>query len=580
VDKEILSTYMGARMRFVRVAAGATALLVLGASSSIGSAGAVSTGFGTSKSSTTVLNVGLGTAGSLLNVRILGDDARSTTDAKTASAPEAFSRLTALQTSSGLVPALNIAVPSSPYESRQPGGTPEVSASSVDLSNPGTPVPAGFANAISGNLNLAKLTSAVDSAGARSAVTAVVTNAKLAGGLVSAQAVDSTLATEATSAKSTSTRSVNVDAVSVLDLGALLDGLDIKLSDLSVTQIDALLAALKGAIPGLDPAATLQSTIDAIQLKITDLTTNPLVAGTAQTVVDALQLGGVIPPGVVTGITGTAQQQTNALIDALQAALADVLENGLKALDDLVLLKLDGVKVSVSTKAADTLGNSAADVTGKIGAVHVGGITLPAIDLVQAADTINAAVKTVNDKIGAALDTIKAPVGRDIVSLKALVNVEVLKQTKSVSTIDGYNVAQAGITGVSATVTPPADLAAIVSAIKAQAAGPNSIAAAILAEGGAVPALSTGMGALESTLGSSVQAVQGGAGVQAVVVQGSSDFRQVATSTTTGTGNELPRTGGDSIRLAALGMLLVALGLGLVSWYRMPLPIRVRRRLY
>src|SRR5687767_1265496 len=91
---------LGARMRFVRVAAAATSLLVIGAASSLGSAGAATTGVGTSTVSTSILHASLGDAGSLLDVRLLGDEAQSTLDSKTAAAPTAFSKLTALKATS------------------------------------------------------------------------------------------------------------------------------------------------------------------------------------------------------------------------------------------------------------------------------------------------------------------------------------------------------------------------------------------------------------------------------------------------------------------------------------------------
>jgi hypothetical protein len=90
-------------MRFVRVAAAATSLLVIGAATSLGSAGAAANGVGTSTVSTSVLHVALGTSGSLLDVRLLGDDAQSTRDAKTAAAPTAFSKLTALHAGSSVL---------------------------------------------------------------------------------------------------------------------------------------------------------------------------------------------------------------------------------------------------------------------------------------------------------------------------------------------------------------------------------------------------------------------------------------------------------------------------------------------
>src|SRR3954468_10987878 len=83
----------GARMRKVRAVLAATlATAIVGAVASAGSAGAATTGAGTSKASTSVLQVALGTNGSVLTLRLLGDDSQSTIDPKV-SAPAAFTRL-------------------------------------------------------------------------------------------------------------------------------------------------------------------------------------------------------------------------------------------------------------------------------------------------------------------------------------------------------------------------------------------------------------------------------------------------------------------------------------------------------
>ncbi|HEV7887886.1 MAG TPA: LPXTG cell wall anchor domain-containing protein, partial [Acidimicrobiales bacterium] len=66
---------------------------------------------------------------------------------------------------------------------------------------------------------------------------------------------------------------------------------------------------------------------------------------------------------------------------------------------------------------------------------------------------------------------------------------------------------------------------------------------------------------------------QAGATVNAVEVLGSSEFKPSTSGT--GTGGTLPKTGDDALRLGALGILLVALGLGLGVWFKMPLPRRL-----
>ena len=62
-------------------------------------AGAATPGVGTAATTTQVLTAAVGTNGSLLNLNLLGDAGRATTDA-TVAAPSAFSQLTAAQISS------------------------------------------------------------------------------------------------------------------------------------------------------------------------------------------------------------------------------------------------------------------------------------------------------------------------------------------------------------------------------------------------------------------------------------------------------------------------------------------------
>jgi len=576
-------------MRFVKVAAAATSLLVLGAATSIGSAGAAATGVGTSRASTTVVGVSLGTNGSLLDVRLIGDDAQSTIDSKTAAAPEAFSKLTALRATSAIVDDPTTSQPLdltlSALESRQPGGQAEVTQSSLDLANPGISVLPGLGDIISGNLNLAKLTSAVDASSAKSSVTGSLTNTKVAGALLDAQAVGNTLASSSTATESTSTRAVNVDAITVLDLGALLSGLDINLADLTPAELSALLESLGVTLPNVDPATTLNDLVDDIQAELVTLAgliaSETGIDGSAGDIIADLGLEGLIPDTVIDAIDGeaTAIDQANALVDALQAALVDVLNTALSALDSTSLLKLDGVDVGVTTKAADTVENSSATLTGKIGAITVGNLTLvPEIDVLEVASAINAKVDEVNSAIGGVLDTVGS-VAELPVSLEDLVDVKVLQPTgPSVETVNGYVTATAGITGLTATITPPADLADLVAAIKAQTTVAGSSAAALI-EGyeGELAALSDAMDDLEATLGEGVTALQGGATVNLAQVMGVSEFRSVAPPVDD-TDPPLAATGNNSVRLAAVGFLLLAMGLGLGRWFRMPVPVWVRRR--
>ena len=181
-------------MRLTRVAATATALALAAAATTSGPAHAAS-GVGTSAASTNLLDVQLGTNGSLLGLRLLSDDARATIDPSVAS-PEAFSRLAAASITSSVLPAPlnNVTVPL--LESRAPGGAGSVTGPALNLAAPlaGVAVPAAV---LSGVVAPATLTSAVDAAGARSTLNAALGNLGLVGGLVNVEAVSSTLGANA-----------------------------------------------------------------------------------------------------------------------------------------------------------------------------------------------------------------------------------------------------------------------------------------------------------------------------------------------------------------------------------------------
>src|SRR5205823_1205537 len=84
----------------------------------------------------------------------------------------------------------------------------------------------------------------------------------------------------------------------------------------------------------------------------------------------------------------------------------------------------------------------------------------------------------------------------DVCSSDLLVTVSVLDQTKSVSQSGGYTNAVAGITALTAKITPPANVAGL---FRAQATTP-SVGDLITQAGGAVPALAGAMSTLNATL--------------------------------------------------------------------------------
>ena len=89
----------------VRFGAAALGLATLFATSTAGAATAVP-GVGTSQTTTNVVSVQVGKDGSLVGLRLLSDDGRSTIDKSINAQPQAYSRLTPLDVSSSAVPAL------------------------------------------------------------------------------------------------------------------------------------------------------------------------------------------------------------------------------------------------------------------------------------------------------------------------------------------------------------------------------------------------------------------------------------------------------------------------------------------
>lgn len=547
-------------MRTKRTIAVGAALALLG-SVTTGPANAAD-GVGTTSVTTSLLNVQIGTNGSLLDLSLLSDSAKATIDPKVSS-PEAFSRLTALKVASSALPApLNsISVPNPPFESRSPGGAGNVGTAAVDLSNPasGVSVPSAL---LSGTVAPAALSSAVDANGARAALDNSLTNLAAVGGLISAGSVSSALGATSSANKADASRLVATQAVTVLDLGALLDGLGLTVGDLPVGAVTDILDQL-GVPVGSVAAGDLEDFITALNDAVDGL--QAVVASQPDPGDTTAVITGALPVGLDTVLTQVGAPvpapssdtiaEVLATIDSVQATLAGVLEDAMAALDGLKLLEVEGVEVGTVATAAPKLGDSLSKVTGKVGAVRVGGLTLPAVDLADTAAQVNAAVAQVNGVISGALGAV-AP------SLGNLVTVEMFKKhgDNGTGTVADYNRAIAGVTAVAATITPPTDLVSTVTAL----VGGTGIAEEIAALGGTVPAVSTAMSTLETVLGSvngSVQALAGGASIEVASLRSVADFASVSPGETP---RELPRTGSNSTTgMAVFGALLALLAMGI-----------------
>jgi hypothetical protein len=505
---------------------------------------AATPGVGTSAATSSLLNIALGTNGSLLNLKVLADDSRSTIDPSVA-APSAYSRLNALSLTSGVLPAPlnNVSVPV--VESKTPGGAGSVSGPGLNLGSiGGVSVPAAI---LSGVLTPAALNSAVDAESAHAGLTSSLGNISLVGGLIKAAGLDSTLGTTAAKSAATGDRDIKVGSINVLDLGALLNGLGIPLSALPLDTVSSILDTLGVPLVALptsltldDFVAELNTTLDGVQAQID---------GAAATIDDALApvtagiLGGL---GLPIPAVGDAVTVAQGVVTQVRALLSTVLDQAIKALDNLSLLKVNGIEVGTVTKAADTVAGSTADIVAKIGGISVGGLNLPGLDLSSTLAQVNSVVTSVNTTLSGVLGSISP-------DLANLVKVSLFDKDSAtgVTNTAGYVKSLAGVTALAASITPPLNLTQIVSGLLGSA-GTAGIGSILTGAGGSLPVVDTVMTTLNGLLGPAVSALSGGASIKLASVTSGASF----TTPVAATGGSLPRTGGNE-QMALVGMALV-----------------------
>lgn len=559
----------------VRLVAGAAAVCLTAVVAAPGPAGAQSAeGVGTTKASHTLISLDLG---DLLKLGVLADSAQSTIDSAVEPA-NAVSRLVPVSLASGLLPGLSSLTASLPtFESRTPGGNPSVNGSAVDLASPGGTAGLPLPAILGGSLIPTSLTTALDGTGARSALDSALANLSLVG-LLKVKSVSNKSATAAARPSASGNRALAVDAVSLLNLGDLLQGLGLNLADLPLGIVSNLVSALNLGVPLPGGATDLKSATSALTAAINGLSVLPqdqraaVVNAVAQAsnILSSLPLGSLLGPnGQLTPIpalnlvTGTVQ----GLLTTLQDTLSSLLGTALDLLGNLTLLKLDGATISANTKAADTLTNSAADVTGTVGAISVLGLTLPGVDLLSIGNTLNA----VSAQLGNVLGIIDP-------SLKDLVHVGVLEKSTSVTTANGYNNALAGIDILNVKITPPALLSNLVTSLTGNSAlsSRGTLSAAGAATPAGLPLLGGGALALGNLLNlpATVGALTKGLSLKVGSVQSASQFRvaaaPVSAAVAAPVANTLPRTGGDTRTLGMLGLGMAVLALGVRRWARRP----------
>jgi hypothetical protein len=512
-------------------------------------------GIGSTTNRTTALSVQLGSAGSLLNLSVLSDTGSASTDAHAAPA-SASTSLSPLSVASSVL-HLGIAAPT--ISTKSPGGPSDFAGQSISLTRLGVP-----ATVATGTVNVGALHSDYSSNAAHSSMsTASLDKFSVAGGgLISVDSIGSTLGAQAISSDADGSRVATVGTVKVLDLGASLQGLGVSPAALPVNSLSALLATAHIPVTGLPANTDLHSYVVQLESAITGVraTVNPTASQVTGTV-DATTASVLKQAGISAPASTSTVADVNGVVSQLQKKVNDVLANGLAALDSQPLVQIDPTTIGITTKASDTVANSAAKVTTLPLSVHVAGITLPALDASSTVADVNAALATANGAIDNVLATVGLP--------SSLVTVSVLDQASSVGVNGSYTQAVAGISGV--TVKIAAIDPAVIKGAVAKLQG--TVASSVLGSAASqVPLpMATAMGALDTAMAQAAP-LTGGATVQIASVGGSSTYSAAATPVTPASDGQpgvLPHTGANPA-VAVLGVLFASLFLAAAVTRRFP----------
>ena len=541
-------------------------------------ASAAGNGGGQTKTTTSVLSLAIGNNGGVLNLNLLRDTGSANIDTHGADPTGSKTSLVALSLKAA---GLNISSPA--IGTSAPGGTPDVAGPTVDAKMLG--VPAAIATA---TIIPAALHSDFAPTGAHSTIgAATVKDLTVAGGALAKVALlQSNLGANALSAQADGTRGVTVSNIELLNLGALLQGVGVSPTSLSVSTLSDLIGQLNLAVNGLAAGTPLASQVSTLTSSISGLQQAIATAtSTASPLAVPPALGSLItslPTPTTVGLAKTAAAplplaiptnvaDATALVTTLQGQLKSLIGASLAALDSTPLVKIAGTTVGVTTKAADTVAHSSAGVSALPLKVTVAGKDLPALDATAVADTVNGALNTANGALNGVLTKIGLPTN--------LVSVSVLDKASNVGQNGNYTVATAGLTALTLRIAAvdPAKLLSGVSALNATPVGTllssAGIASATTAALPALPALpsSAAMAAVNTALGQ-VAPLLSGTTLQVASLSSASTYAAAPAATPTGTPGgpvrtALPHTGGHP-ELGILGVIFAALALGGVRWSR------------
>src|SRR5207237_2113309 len=130
-------------------------------------------------------------------------------------------------------------------------------------------------------------------------------------------------------------------------------------------------------------------------------------------------INGLLPPGTPLPATPTVGDAVTSITNQLKALLPTAVTD----LANAPLLQVKDLVVGITTKAADTVANSTADIKASLGSVQVGNLNVPGVDLAALLSNAQTTVNGVLNTVG---------LGSNLVTVKAL------DQAKSVASDKGY----------------------------------------------------------------------------------------------------------------------------------------------
>ncbi|HAS12689.1 MAG TPA: hypothetical protein DCS55_19590 [Acidimicrobiaceae bacterium] len=476
---------------------------------------------------------------------------------------------------------------------------------------------------VSGAIAPLQLSALVDEAGATSLLSAGLADVDVLSGILTLAGTTLDLGSTALVGDAAGSRGIDLDALTVLDLEALLATLGIPLTDLPLDtllglldglgllgQLEGLLAPLGLDIDGLSVDAIVDlvdglvgeldvvlgqlGQVDALVDEITSLEDLQAAlqadSGSCDTLADLDDLlgGGDTLTELCSNVTGTLASITSqlttltaqldalpdpteltALVDDLLDQVRGALEAPLDLLSGQALLSLEGLDVTVLTKATDDVATSVADVTGTLGSLQVGELpVLGTLDLTAPTADLNGLLAQAEGLVGGILGEI-SPALADLVSIRTL------QETTSVEEVAGSVVSSAAFSGLEVEVLP---ILGELTGVLAGLGGTDSLGAVL--EGLDLPLPTSGapevleLNALLAPITGGLPllgSLEEGLGLQVATLSQQSTFTPVAAqapatpaapAAPTAPAPVLPRTGSDDGLLLALAGAAVLAALG------------------